>query len=238
MLRARDAIDRVGLPAILKTRRFGYDGKGQWPIAGVDNLESAFSCLKGAPAIIERRVDFSLECSVIAARSSEGGFAAYDPPENVHSEHILRRAIVPAPLTPDQSNEAKTIAAHIAEVLEYVGVLAVEFFVTREGALLVNEIAPRVHNSGHWTLEACVVNQFEQHIRAIAGWPLGDPSRHSNAVMDNLIGAEAADWQALARSSGAALHLYGKTEIRSGRKMGHVTRLWPLNEMPRSGDPG
>lgn len=234
---ARDAIALMGLPAILKTRRFGYDGKGQWPITRADDLESAFSCLKGVPAIIERRVDFSLECSVIAARSHKGGFAAYDPPENVHGEHILRRAIVPARLTPDQSNEAKIITARIAEALEYVGVLAVEFFVTREGALLVNEIAPRVHNSGHWTLEACVMSQFEQHIRAIAGWPLGDASRHSNAAMDNLIGAEAEDWQALARSSGA-LHLYGKTEIRSGRKMGHVTHLWPLNEMPPSGDPG
>ena len=232
----REAIARISLPAILKTRRFGYDGKGQWSIANADELETAFSRLKGVPAIIERRVDFSLECSVIAARSSDGVFAAYDPPENIHGEHILRRAVVPASLTPAQSDEARAITASIAEALEYVGVLTVEFFVTHEGALLVNEIAPRVHNSGHWTLEACIVSQFEQHIRAIAGWPLGDPSRHSDAIMENLIGAEAEQWLELASRPGA-LHLYGKTKTRSGRKMGHITRLWPLNEVPRPGDP-
>jgi 5-(carboxyamino)imidazole ribonucleotide synthase len=233
---AREAIAQVGVPAILKTRRFGYDGKGQWPIAGAEDLESAVSHLNGTWAIIERLVDFSFECSVIAARAGDGTFAAYDPPENIHGEHILRRAVVPAPLSEAQSAEAKRIAARIAEALRYVGVLAVEFFVTREGSFLVNEIAPRVHNSGHWTLEACVVSQFEQHIRAIAGWPLGDPSRHANAVMDNLIGAEAEDWQALARGSGA-LHLYGKTEMRSRRKMGHVTRLLPLTRAaPSPGD--
>jgi 5-(carboxyamino)imidazole ribonucleotide synthase len=217
------------VPAVLKTRRFGYDGKGQWAIAGADDLESIFAKLKGAPAIVERLVDFAFECSLIAVRSRNGAFGAYDCPENIHGEHILRRANVPAPLTRGQSQEAKAIAARIAEALDYVGVLAVEFFVTRDGGLLVNEIAPRVHNSGHWTLEACLVSQFEQHIRAVAGWPLGDTARHSNAVMENLIGAEADDWQRLARQP-VALHLYGKNEIRPGRKMGHVTRLSPLSE--------
>lgn len=224
---ARRAITRTGSPAVAKTRRLGYDGKGQWTIAGSDELGPVLLRLKGSPAIMERRVDFAFECSLIAARNDVGDFAAYDPPENTHGEHILRRAVVPARLTEAQCHEAKAIAARIAEALGYVGVLAVEFFATRDGRLLVNEIAPRVHNSGHWTLEACVVSQFEQHIRAVAGWPLGDPRRHSNAVMDNLIGEEAADWQALAHSPGA-LHLYGKKEIRPGRKMGHITRLSPL----------
>jgi 5-(carboxyamino)imidazole ribonucleotide synthase len=222
-------LGKIVVPAVLKTRRFGYDGKGQWTIRNRADLETALVRLKGAPAILERLVDFSFECSVIAARGRDGTFAAYDPPENTHGEHILRRSSVPAPLTRAQSEEAKAVTARIAEALAYVGVLAVEFFVTREGALLVNEIAPRVHNSGHWTLEACLVSQFEQHVRAIAGWPLGDPARHSNAVMENLIGAEAEDWQTLARQSGA-LHLYGKKEIRAARKMGHVTRISPLND--------
>src|SRR5579871_1555919 len=230
---AREAVARIGLPAILKTRRFGYDGKGQWPIADATDLESAVSRLNGAAAILERRVDFSFECSVIAARSTDGMFAAYDLPQNIHGQQILRRSVVPAPLAETQSREAKAITERIADALRYVGVLAVEFFVTHDGALLVNEIAPRVHNSGHWTLDACVVSQFEQHIRAVAGWPLGDPARHSDAVMENLIVAEADDWQALARGSGG-LHLYGKRESRAGRKMGHVTRLSPLGAKPNS----
>jgi 5-(carboxyamino)imidazole ribonucleotide synthase len=223
------ASSRIGFPAILKTRRFGYDGKGQWAIAGAADLEPACACLRGAPAILERRVDFAFECSVIAARSKDGAFVAYDSPENEHGEHILRRATVPAPLSSSQAAEAKAIAARIADELHYVGVFAVEFFVKHDGALLANEIAPRVHNSGHWTIDACVVSQFEQHIRAIAGWPLGDPSRHSNAVMENLIGAEAEDWRSLAREAGA-LHLYGKSEVRPDRKMGHITRVLPLRD--------
>jgi|SRR5579862_1379464 len=224
---AREAIARTGLPAIAKTRKFGYDGKGQWTITHANDLEAEFSCLSGAPAIMERRVNFAFECSVIAARNDGGDFVAYDPPENIHGDHILRRAIVPSPLNKDQAEKAIAITGRIAEALHYVGVLAVEFFATRDGHLLVNEIAPRVHNSGHWTLEACVVSQFEQHIRAVAGWPLGDTARHSNAVMDNLIGDEAECWQKLAGQPGA-LHLYGKRESRPGRKMGHITRLLPL----------
>jgi 5-(carboxyamino)imidazole ribonucleotide synthase len=163
---------------------------------------------------------------VIAARTADGQFAAYDPPENLHEHHILRRSTVPSRLSEAQVREAQDIARRIADALDYVGVFAVELFATRDGALLVNEIAPRVHNSGHWTLEACAISQFEQHIRAVAGWPLGDPARHSDAVMENIIGDEAADWQALA-ARGGALHLYGKPEIRAGRKMGHITTLSP-----------
>jgi 5-(carboxyamino)imidazole ribonucleotide synthase len=162
---------------------------------------------------------------VVAARSLDGKFAAYDPPENIHEHHILRRSIVPGRLSNAQAEEAKTIAQKIAEALDYVGVLAVELFVGKDGGLVVNEIAPRVHNSGHWTIEACQCSQFEQHIRAVAGWPLGDPMRHADAVMENIIGAEADAWESLARSG--ALHLYGKREARPGRKMGHVTRLKP-----------
>jgi 5-(carboxyamino)imidazole ribonucleotide synthase len=225
---ARAALDKIGAPTIIKTRRFGYDGKGQARVAGSCDLDDALNAIHRAPAILEELVDFAFECSVVAARGAEGTFAAYDPPENDHRDHILRRSEVPARLSPAQCEEAKAIARKIAEALGYIGVLAVEFFVTKNGALLVNEIAPRVHNSGHWTLDACIVSQFEQHIRAVAGWPLGDPSRHSDAVMINLIGAEAEDWKSLASGPGA-LHLYGKKEIRAGRKMGHVTRLKPMS---------
>jgi 5-(carboxyamino)imidazole ribonucleotide synthase len=173
---------------------------------------------------MEGFVDFAFEASVIGARGADGAFVAYDPPENMHEHHILRRSVVPGRLSAAQADEAKIIARRIAEALDHVGVLCVELFVTKTGELLVNEIAPRVHNSGHWTLEACQTSQFEQHIRAIAGWPLASPARHSGAVMENIIGEEAADWQALA-AKGGALYLYGKSEIRAGRKMGHITWL-------------
>ena len=208
---------------ILKTRRFGYDGKGQAKVASADETVKAFESFKGAPSILEGFVDFSCEVSVVAARGADGAFAAYDPPENTHENHILRRSTVPSRLTPAQASEAKRMAKTIADALDYVGVLAVEMFVGRDGALMVHEIAPRVHNSGHWTIEACQCSQFEQHIRAVAGWSLGDPSRHADAVMENIIGAEADAWEALAK--GGALHLYGKKDARPGRKMGHVTRL-------------
>jgi 5-(carboxyamino)imidazole ribonucleotide synthase len=227
---ARAALRVTGAPAIIKTRRLGYDGKGQARVADEEKLDDALDAIRHAPAILEEMVDFAFECSVIAARAMDGSFMAYDPPENTHRNHILHRSEAPSRLTPAQCDGAKAIARKIADALEYVGVLGVEFFLARDGALLVNEIAPRVHNSGHWTLEACVISQFEQHIRAVAGWPLGDPSRHSDAVMINLIGAEAADWKALAAEPGA-LHLYGKKEIRAGRKMGHVTLLKPLSAL-------
>jgi len=223
---ARAAFAKIGGPSVLKTRRLGYDGKGQAKVASAQEATQAFATFRAQPSILEGFVDFAFEASVIAARGADGAFAAYDPPENFHEHHILRRSTVPARLNAAQVEEAKSIAKRIADALDYVGVLAVELFVTKDGALLVNEIAPRVHNSGHWTLEACMVSQFEQHIRAIAGWPLGDPSRHSDAVMENIIGEEAADWAKLA-ASGGALHLYGKSEMRPARKMGHITRISP-----------
>ncbi len=220
------ALARFGVPAVLKTCRMGYDGKGQAKIGKPDDIEPALALFNGADAILEQFIDFAFEASVVAARGMDGSFAAYDPPENRHEHHILKFSHVPGALTPAQGDAAKEIARRIAEALDYVGVFAVELFVGREGALMVNEIAPRVHNSGHWTMDACAVSQFEQHMRAVAGWPLGDVARHSDAVMENLIGAEANDWLKLAGSK-AALHLYGKGEARAGRKMGHITRLSP-----------
>jgi 5-(carboxyamino)imidazole ribonucleotide synthase len=226
---AREAFGKLNgqgiLKGILKTRRFGYDGKGQAKVSSAEDAAKAFDSFKGAPAILEGFVDFSFEASVVAAHGADGAFAAYDPPENEHENHILRRSTVPSRLTAAQVESAKAIAKAIGDALDYVGVFAVELFVRANGELLVNEIAPRVHNSGHWTIEACQCSQFEQHIRAVAGWPLGDPGRHADAVMENIIGAEADAWQALA--TGGALHLYGKSESRPGRKMGHVTRLTP-----------
>jgi len=226
---AGEAFEKLKDRGILKTRRFGYDGKGQAKVLSRDEAVKAFESFKGVPAILEGFVDFSCEASVVAARGADGAFAAYDPPENEHENHILRRSTVPSRLTAGQVVEAKAIAKKIADALDYVGVLAVELFVGNDGSLLVNEIAPRVHNSGHWTIEACQCSQFEQHIRAVAGWPLGDPRRHADAVMENIIGAEVEAWESLAKS-GAALHLYGKAEARPGRKMGHLTRLKPLTK--------
>ncbi len=223
---ARAAFAAIGAPSVLKTRRFGYDGKGQAKIDSADGVMAAWTIFEDAPSILEAFVDFEFEASVIAARGQDGDFVAYDPPQNVHENHVLRRSSVPSPLTAAQVAQAKTIARRVADGLDYAGVLAVELFVTKDGALLVNEIAPRVHNSGHWTIDACLVSQFEQHVRAIAGWPLGSPERHADAVMENIIGEEAADWHKLAEGCGA-LHLYGKKELRAGRKMGHITRLGP-----------
>jgi 5-(carboxyamino)imidazole ribonucleotide synthase len=214
-----------GFQAILKTRRFGYDGKGQARVASAEACTAAFARFKGAACILEGFVDFAFEASVVAARAADGTFAAYDPPENLHEHHILRRSTVPGRLSEAQGRQAKAIARTIADALDYVGVLAVELFVGKDGGLIVNEIAPRVHNSGHWTIEACQCSQFEQHIRAVAGWPLGPATRHADAVMEDIIGAESDAWESLARNG--ALHLYGKTQARPGRKMGHLTRLIP-----------
>ncbi|WP_341367115.1 5-(carboxyamino)imidazole ribonucleotide synthase [Yoonia sp. BS5-3] len=217
------AIAQIGTPAILKTRRMGYDGKGQARIMAPGEAGAAFDAMAGAPAILEGFVDFSHEVSVIGARSPEGAVACYDPGENVHSDGILRTTTVPAKLSPSQRTDAVLIAAKILNALDYVGVLGVELFVTPQ-ALIVNEIAPRVHNSGHWTQNGCTICQFEQHIRAVAGWPLGDGARHADVVMENLIGDDMDRVPALAKS-GAAIHLYGKAEVKPGRKMGHVNRV-------------
>jgi 5-(carboxyamino)imidazole ribonucleotide synthase len=224
------ALARTARPAILKTRRLGYDGKGQATIRAGDDPVSAWRAIGEAPAILESLVAFEREVSVILARGRDGQVRAFDITENVHDGGILATSTVPAALEPELAEAALATATRIAEALDHVGVLAVEMFVAagHEGRrILVNEIAPRVHNSGHWTQDACLASQFEQHVRAICGWPLADPARHSDAVMTNLIGDAAADWQALAAESGARLHLYGKAEARPGRKMGHVNRLRP-----------
>ena len=219
----REALRTVGAPAILKTRTLGYDGKGQARIGHLSEATAALEAMRGAPAILEGFVDFDREVSVIAARGLDSSVAAFDPGENVHDGGILRTTTVPARLSPSLRSDAVLAAARILNALDYVGVLGVELFVTREG-LLVNEIAPRVHNSGHWTEAGCLVDQFEQHIRAVAGLPLGDGSRHADVVMENLIGDDMDRLPALLRE-GARLHLYGKAERRQGRKMGHVNRV-------------
>ena len=216
--------------AILKTARLGYDGKGQVALAGAGELANAYHALKCVPSVLEQRISFQCEVSVLVVRGVDGALATYDVPRNEHGGGILRRSTVPSGLPADVEAQAKRIAERIAAALDYVGVLAVELFYLGPDVpepLLVNEIAPRVHNSGHWTMDACGVGQFENHIRAIAGWPLGSTARHSDAVMINLIGHEADHWQTLAADPGACLHLYGKREAREGRKMGHINRLSP-----------
>ncbi len=226
----RAAIAALGCPAILKTRRLGYDGKGQVRITDPAQAAEAFAAMAGAPAILEGFVTFDREVSVIAARGLDGRVAAYDPGENVHDAGILRTTTVPATLTARQRQDAVLLAGRVLNALDYVGVMGVELFVTAQGqsgGLIVNEIAPRVHNSGHWTQQGCVVDQFEQHIRAVAGWPLGDGARFADVVMENLIGDDMDRVADIARDPNAALHLYGKAEAKPGRKMGHVNRIVP-----------
>jgi len=215
------AAQAIGLPAILKTTRLGYDGKGQARLTSAGDIPAALAAMGGAEAVLEGYIAFDREVSVIAARGQDGSVAAYDPGENVHQAGILRTTTVPARLPPALRSDAVLIAARILNALNYVGVMGVELFVTPQG-LLVNEIAPRVHNSGHWTQNGCAVDQFEQHIRAVAGLPLGDGARHSDVVMENLIGDDIARVPGLLREAHAALHLYGKGAARAGRKMGHV----------------
>ena len=219
------AIAQIGTPAIMKTRTMGYDGKGQARIMSQGDATQALADMAGAPAILEGFVNFSHEVSIIGARSADGAVACFDPGENVHVDGILRTTTVPAKLTPSQRTDAVLIAARILNELDYTGVMGVELFVTPQG-LIVNEIAPRVHNSGHWTQNGCTIDQFEQHIRAVAGWPLGDGSRHSDVVMENLIGDDMDRLPELAKTT-AALHLYGKADVKTGRKMGHVNHVKP-----------
>jgi 5-(carboxyamino)imidazole ribonucleotide synthase len=222
------ALRDIGSPAILKTCRFGYDGKGQVKITNPDQAASAFGAMKGAPAVLEGFVPFSREVSVIAARTAKGEFVPFDVTENEHRNHILDRSIVPARITGSARDEAIEAARKIAAGLDYVGTFAVEFFVVGEGVnerVIVNEIAPRVHNSGHWTMDGAVTCQFEQHIRAICGWPLGSAQRRERVEMLNLVGAGLENWAALAAEQSTKIHLYGKTDMRPGRKMGHATRL-------------
>ena len=218
------ALAITGTPAILKTRRMGYDGKGQVKIMTPDQAQDALASMAGLPAILEGFVAFEREISVIAARGQDGAIACFDPGENVHKDGILATTTVPARLPPSLRSDAALLAARILNALDYVGVLGVEFFVT-PGALIVNEIAPRVHNSGHWTQGGCAIDQFEQHIRAITGWPLGDGTRHANVVMENLIGDDITRLPDLAKAPNTQIHLYGKSEVRPGRKMGHINVL-------------
>jgi 5-(carboxyamino)imidazole ribonucleotide synthase len=217
-------------PAILKSRRWGYDGKGQAGVASAADAEAAWAAIGGVPAILERRLAFACEVSALVVRGQDGALAFYECPRNTHEGGILRRSMVPAGLPGTDLQRANEIAGTIACALDYIGVLAVEMFylgadIAPNQRLVVNEIAPRVHNSGHWTIEACPISQFENHIRAVAGWPLGSTQRHSDAEMVNLIGSEALDWLRLAAQPGVGLHLYAKREARPGRKMGHMTRL-------------
>jgi 5-(carboxyamino)imidazole ribonucleotide synthase len=223
------AIEAVGRPAVLKTRRFGYDGKGQAAIRAAEDADVAWDEIGGQPAILEAFVPFEREVSVVVARGLAGETACFDIAENEHRNHILKISRVPAAISPALAEEARRIACRIADAFAYVGVLAVEMFVVADEsgpALLVNEIAPRVHNSGHWTLDACSVSQFEQHIRAVAGWPLAAPVRRGRAEMINLIGAEVEEYGKWLAAPGASVHLYGKSSVRAGRKMGHVTRVF------------
>ena len=224
------AVRELGCPAVLKTVRLGYDGKGQVLLTPEIGPEEAWRRMGGTVGILEGFVDFRCEVSVIVARTGDGNLAAYPAVENRHVNHILDTTIAPARLPPETAAEAERTARHIAERLDLVGVLAVEMFVTKSGALLVNELAPRPHNSGHWTIDACVTSQFEQLVRAICGLPLGSTERHADAVMTNLIGKDVANWHEALADPRAKLHLYGKSKARPGRKMGHITRLIPRGD--------
>ncbi len=222
------ALAEFGGAGVLKTRRFGYDGKGQVVIRGPEDRAGALAKIGHAPAIVEGLVGFEREVSVIAARGLDGEVAVFDIAENDHRDNILKTTRVPARISIKTAEAARAIGENVAAALDYVGVLAVELFVVvgEDGErLLANEIAPRVHNSGHWTEDACHASQFEQHIRAIAGWPLGATVRYLDVEMENLIGADADDWPRILAEPAAKLHLYGKAETRPGRKMGHVNRL-------------
>ncbi|MEL6288696.1 MAG: 5-(carboxyamino)imidazole ribonucleotide synthase [Pseudomonadota bacterium] len=229
---APSAVDVPGTPPqrpfLLKTARLGYDGKGQIPLDAGADLSAAHRELAGVPAVLEERIAFEREISVIAVGGIDGSVLAYDPAENTHANQILHRSIVPANVSAETAREAVAIASRIVQALDHVGTIGVEFFHCPEnegGDLLVNEIAPRVHNSGHWTLDACLCSQFENHIRAIAGWPLGSCDRHSDAEMSNLLGDEIDAWKTSISHPSIALHHYAKGEARPGRKMGHITRI-------------
>ena len=218
------AINQIGAPSILKTRRFGYDGKGQVKVQPSSKPEEIWKNLGEKALILEGFINFSREFSVIGSRSKDGQISCFDPGENVHKDGILRTTTVPAHLTNQQKTEAVLITAKILETLKYVGVIGIEFFLEKN-SLVINEFAPRVHNSGHWTQNGCTVDQFEQHIRAITGWKLGNAERHSDVIMENLIGDEIYKTNQLVEDGSIALHLYGKADVNPGRKMGHFNRI-------------
>jgi 5-(carboxyamino)imidazole ribonucleotide synthase len=220
------ALDRIGTPAILKTRRFGYDGKGQARIMAPADADAAWETLRGAPSVLEGFVRFSAEFSILLCRSASGETVFWDAPRNVHDRGILERCLVPAgDDLAGHVEEARALALAIADALGHVGLLALEFFAAADGAVF-NEMAPRVHNSGHWTIEGAITSQFENHVRAICGLPLGSTALAAREVrMENLIGGDADGWAEILADPASHLHLYGKGEPRPGRKMGHVTRL-------------
>jgi 5-(carboxyamino)imidazole ribonucleotide synthase len=231
------AIAAIGLPAVLKTTRLGYDGRGQAVLRTPDDAAAAFARLAPKPLILEAFVPFVAEVSAIAARGMDGSVAVYDAVENRHRDHILDLSFAPARLPAPVAAAARRHAAAVAESLGLVGVLALELFVLADGTLLGNEIAPRPHNSGHWTMDACAASQFEQHVRAVAGLPLAAPDRHHDAVMQNLVGPEGlARWPSLLTTPGLVPHWYGKAEARAGRKLGHANRLLPLGSLETLGD--
>ncbi|MDQ8027298.1 MAG: 5-(carboxyamino)imidazole ribonucleotide synthase [Brevundimonas sp.] len=221
-------LERLGVPSVLKTRREGYDGKGQVWVKSVADAADAFAAIGGKPAVLEAKAAFTRELSVIAARGRDGQVAVYPLGENIHQGGVLKTTVAPAAVDAKTDARAREIATAILNGLDYVGVLGVELFDLGDGTLLVNEIAPRVHNTGHWTQDGCVCDQFEQHIRAVAGWPLGPTEPHARVEMTNLLGDEVDQWTALAAEPDARLHLYGKAEARPGRKMAHVNRVSAL----------
>ena len=230
-------LERLGTPAVLKTRREGYDGKGQVWIKSAKTAAAAWAAIGERPAVLEAKADFVRELSVIAARGWNGETAVYPLGENIHSGGVLKTTLAPAAVAAKTDRRARAIAKAVLDGLDYVGVIGVELFDLGDGGLRVNEIAPRVHNTGHWTQDGCVCDQFEQHIRAVAGWPLGPTTAHARVEMTNLLGDEVEQWSKLAAKPDARLHLYGKAEARPGRKMAHVNRVKPLPQA-RANDKG
>ena len=227
------AVARLGLPAVLKTTRLGYDGKGQATLRAPEDLDPAWERLSPKPLVLEGFVDFAQEISVVVARGADGAMSAFDTVENRHRNHILDLTLAPARIAQSVEQAAQAAARRVAEALDMIGLLAVEMFLDSTGRVLVNEIAPRPHNSGHWTIDACPASQFELHIRAIAGLPLPPATRHADAVMKNLIGPDGmALWPVALGMPGVIPHLYGKAAALPGRKMGHVTRLFPRGALP------
>jgi 5-(carboxyamino)imidazole ribonucleotide synthase len=233
------AVAALGLPAVLKTTRLGYDGRGQAVLRSAADLDPAWERLAPRPLVLEAFIPFEREISAIAARGADGSVVTFEATENRHLHHILDLSIAPAPIPGSVALAARAHVARLAESLDLVGLLALELFLLPDGRLLANEMAPRPHNSGHWTMDACLCGQFEMHVRAVAGLPLPDPGRHHDAVMKNLVGPDSyRRWADLAGQEGVALHLYGKSEARPGRKLGHANRLLPLGTVAQVGDAG
>lgn len=221
------AVEKIGVPAILKTTEMGYDGKGQATINAVEEAEAAWQQLGGVECVLEQKIDFAMEISVIVARGANGQSAVYTPVHNIHKNHILDVCYAPAIISKELVSEARHIALTLAKAANLCGLLAVEMFVTKDNRILVNELAPRPHNSGHWTMDGCLTSQFEQCIRAICGLPLGSTERLCEVEMRNLIGDDVAQWEEYVKQPHAKVHLYGKKDARPGRKMGHVNLLKP-----------